>query len=166
MNFKSVSSIWMIFACLVMSGCSKIPGKLISPTIKIEPSIAENKEVFILKFHAGIHNENSDIALMHVKGAVVFYDTEDKNAKIMALPFELPVILPFETGVIEINRSYSENEIMPLVTLLGSDREKLINEKGIERSLMDDKKVSLEIAEYRKENVLEVLKRKPNEKNR
>jgi len=166
MKFFTMLTVWMLSACLIFSGCAKIPDKLLSPTIKIEPMIKDNKEVYNLKLNAGIQNDNSDTALMDVRGAVVLYDPASKETQRITFQFEIPLILPFETGVIEIQNVYSENEIMPIVILLGSDKEKLINDKGMERSILDDKKVKLDISGYKKESILDILKRKPDEKNR
>ena len=166
MKFFTMLTVWMLSACLIFSGCAKIPDKLLSPTIKIEPMIKDNKEVYNLKLNAGIQNDNSDIALRDVRGAVVLYDPASKETQRITFQFEIPLILPFETGVIEIQNVYSENEIMPIVILLGSDKEKLINDKGMERSILDDKKVKLDISGYKKESILDILKRKPDEKNR
>ena len=165
MTIKFHSLLGILSACLILFGCAKIPDKLLSPTIKIEPEIKDNREVYNLKLNAGILNDNSDIALMDVKGAVVLTAPEEREGQKISFAFEIPVILPFETGVIEIQRVYPENEIMPIVLLLGSDKEKLINEKGLERSLMDDKSVRLEISGCKKESILTILKRKPDEKN-
>ena len=165
LKFHTMLTTGILSACLIFLGCAKIPDKLLSPTIKIEPVIKDNKEVYNLKLNAGILNDNSDIALMDVRGAVVLYDPASKETQRITFPFEIPMILPFETGVIEIQKVYSENEIMPIVTLLGSDKEKLINDKGMERSILDDKKVKLDISGYKKESILDILKRKPDEKN-
>src|SRR5208337_4253465 len=144
MKFNTLIIIWTLTAGIIFTGCIKIPDKLMTPTIKIEPIIKDNKEFYSMKLSAGISNENSDIVLMDVKGVVVFYDQNGESQRII-LPFKLSAIFPFETGMIEINKVYSESEIMPLVILLGSDKEKILNEKGMERSLLDDKKATLEI---------------------
>ena len=164
MNINSRVILILLCAFLIMAGCTKIPEKLMSATVRIEQTIKDNKELYSLKLNGGIQNENSDIALMNVRGTIVFYNSGSGNATIMALPFTLPAVLPFETGVVEITKTYSENEIMPLVTLLGSDKEKLITDKGLERTLSDDKKVRLEISGYKKEKILDLIERKVNEK--
>lgn len=148
----------------ILTGCAKIPEKLDSPMLRVEPVISENKELFNLKLNTGIQNENGDTALVTIKGTIVFIDPQNKNARVFSLPFELPIILPLDMGIIEIDKNFSENEIMPLVTLLGSDREKLMRDKMIERSFPDDRNIKLELKEYRKEKILDILRGKINEK--
>ena len=164
MHFNKAAMCALLSACLLAAGCAKIPDKLISPIVKIEQAIKDNTEHYILRFNAGIQNENSSTALMNVTGAVSFVDP-DGSTMIMSIPFELPVILPLETGIIELTKTYPENEIMPLVILLGSDKEKLLKDKGVERSFFDDKIVKLEISGYKKDDIRDVLKDKLNEKN-
>jgi len=84
---------------------------------------------------------------------------------VMTLPFVVPVILPFDTGLIDIEKTFAENEIMPLVKLLGSDREKLQSEKLLERTFMDDSTIGFEINGYAKKDIIDLLKERLNEKN-
>ena len=152
----------VLMGALVLSGCAKMPEKLVSPTMKIEPVVKDNKELYKLMVSTGIQNENSDTAFVDMKGSVVFLDGK---TRVLAIPFTLPVILPFDTGIIEAEKTYTESEIMPLVTLFGSDKEKLMNEKVLERSFIDEKNITFELTEYGKKNILDLLKDKVNEKN-
>jgi hypothetical protein len=147
---------------LVCIGCAKMPEKLVSPTLKIEPVVQENKELFKLSLNTGIQNENSDTAFINMKGLIVF---NDAGTRVLTVPFNLPIVLPFDTGIIEAEKTYTESEIMPLVLLLGSDKEKLLGEKVLERSFIDEKNISLELTGCEKKNILMVLKEKLNEKN-
>ncbi len=160
MKFKISVALWTLIAGIFFIGCIKVPDKLTSPTIKIEPVIKNNKEFYTMRLSAGISNENSDVVLMDVKGAVIFHDPNIEGQRI-SLPFELSAIFPFETGALEITKVYSETDIMPLLALLGTDKEKIVNNKGMERSLLDDRKVMLEITGYKKVNVLDALKKGP-----
>jgi hypothetical protein len=165
MKIHTTIAVCVLASLVFMTGCAKVPDKLVSPTLKIEMVVADNKEVFKLTLSTGIQNENSDVALTALKGRIVFYDSGKKGAPVMSLPFELPVILPFETGIIEIEKTYTENEIMPLVMAMGSDKEKLLADRGLERTFMDDKGIGLELISYNKEDILDILKGKLNEKN-
>ncbi|MBN2160641.1 MAG: hypothetical protein JW807_14730 [Spirochaetes bacterium] len=160
-----VTVISIMASCVIELSCAKLPEKLISPTLKIETSVKDNKEAYKLMLSTGLHNENSDTALVDVKGNIVFTDPADSGGRVLSFPFELPVILPFDTGIIEIEKLFSEEEIMPLVNLMGADKEKLQNDGGLERSLTDDKNVALELTDYQKKSILDLLKEKVNEKN-
>lgn len=149
-------------SALVCIGCAKIPEKLVSPTLKIDPVVKDNKELYKLMVSTGIQNENNDTAFINMSGLIVF---KDGGNRVMTVPFNLPIVLPFDTGIIEAEKTCTESEIMPLVVLLGSDKEKLLNEKGLERSFIDEKIIGLELAGYEKKSILNVLKEKVNEKN-
>lgn len=152
----------LIVIAVNLTGCAKVPDKLITPTLSIE---TKGGEEYTLSLSAGIQNENSDIAFLDVKGNVVFYDPDSSGATVLAVPFELPVILPFDTGIIEVQKAYSEKDIMPLVTLMGSDREKLLIEKSMERTFIEKNKIGLELSGYQKKKILDLLKEKIHEKN-
>jgi len=152
----------VMMGTLVIIGCAKMPEKLLSPTMKIEPVVQDNKELYKLMVSTGIQNENSDTAFVDIKGSILFLDGK---TRVLAVPFTLPVIFPFDTGIIEAEKTYTESEIMPLVVLFGSDKEKLMNEKVLERSFIDEKNITFELAEYEKKNILDVLKEKVNENN-
>jgi hypothetical protein len=147
---------------LIFIGCAKIPDKLVTPTLKIESVVQDNREMYKMMLSSGIQNENSAVALINVKGTIFF---SDAGTRILTLPFTIPVVLPFDTGIIEVEKVYTENEIMPLVTLLGSDKEKLEKDRGIERSFMEDKNIGFELTGYEKKNILDILRDKLNEKN-
>lgn len=161
-----VAVIVIMASGVILAGCAKLPDKLVSPTLKIESAVKDNKEAYKLMLSTGLQNENSDTALLNVKGNIVFSDNESSGTSILSIPFEIPVILPFDTGIIEIEKFYTEAEIMPLVNIMGADKEKLQTEKGLERSLTDDKNVALELKDYQKKDILDLLKEKVNEKNK
>jgi hypothetical protein len=147
---------------LIFIGCAKMPDKLVTPALKIETVMKDNREMYKMMLSAGIQNENSDVVLLNVKGTIFF---SEAGSRILMLPFTIPVVLPFDTGIIEIEKVYTENEIMPLAALLGSDKEKLQKEKVIERSFVDDKNIGFELTGYEKKNILNILRDKLNEKN-
>ncbi len=159
------SSAVVLAVCLAATGCAKIPEKLVSPTLKIEPAVVDNKDAYRLTLNTGLQNENNSTALLDVKGSVYFRDAGSKTVRVLTLPFEVPVILPFDIGLIDIEKTFSENEIMPLVKMLGSDRERLQSEKVLERTFMDDTGIGYEITGYTKKDIIDLLKERLNEKN-
>jgi hypothetical protein len=156
----------VVAVCLTAIGCARLPEKLVSPTLKIETTIVDNKEAYRLTLNTGLQNENNGTALLNVKGIVFFRDSASKSPRVMTLPFEVPVILPFDTGLVDIEKTFSGNEIMPLLNLLGSDREKMQAEKTLERSFMDDGTVGFEITAYDKKDIIKLLEDSLNEKNK
>ncbi|TFH43861.1 MAG: hypothetical protein E4G96_00040 [Chrysiogenales bacterium] len=157
--------ITVLVIAMVFAGCVKDPDKLITPILSIEPALKDNRQVYTLSLSAGLQNENSDVAFLDMKGNIVFIDPMKSNSRVLIVPFALPLILPFDTGIIEVEKSYTDEEIMPLVLLMGSDREKLLNERSMERTFIDKKKIGLELTGYHKKSILDLLKDKLNEKN-
>ena len=154
----------VIALALGAGACAKMPEKLISPMLKIEPVVKDGKEAYRVMVSAGIQNENGDTAFLNVKGSVGFRNPENGTG-VMTLPFTIPVILPFDTGVIEIDKTMEEPAVMPLVHLLGADKEKLNAEKGLERTSLDEKTVVLAIEHCEKKNILKLLRERGNEKH-
>jgi hypothetical protein len=162
-GFRAV--IVILSSCLIVTGCAKLPDKLVTPTLKIETAMKDNQPVYKLLVNTGIQNENSDTALINVKGNIFFLDAGKAEKKVMTIPFELPIILPFDTGIIELEKTYTEKEIEPLLALMGSNKDKLQSDKNLERSFVDDKNIGFELTAYGKKNILDVLREKVNEKN-
>jgi hypothetical protein len=159
---RGTAMVGLMVIALYLTGCAKVPDTLITPNLSIE---TRNGEEYTLSLSAGLQNENSDIAFLNMKGDVIFYDPDRSGDTVLAVPFELPVVLPFDTGIIEVQKTYSEKEIMPLVNLMGSDREKLLSEKILERTFIEKNKIGLELSEYQKKKILDLLKDKIHEKN-
>ncbi len=144
----------------VITGCAKVPDEVLSPSIRVESTVTEDREVYTLNFSGGIPNENKDVVLSNVKGDVVLFDPAQKNGRSVRLSFEIPVILPFDTGIIDIHRDFSEKEILSLVDILNIDREEFFENRGIDNLYIDEKNIVLDDLDYRKENIITVLKRK------
>jgi hypothetical protein len=154
----------VLAVCLAATGCAKLPGKLVSPALKIEPAVVNNTEAYRLILNTGLKNENSNTALLDVKGIVFFLKDGSKSDRVLTLPFVVPVILPFDTGLIDIEKTFTEKEIVPLVKLLGSDMEKLKSEKVLDHMFMEDKSIGFEITGYAKKDIIDLLKEHVNEK--
>lgn len=172
--------IFLIASMMFISGCIKMPEEFQSPSLKIDIIIDKNTELFSLKFSAGVKNENSDVAFLRFKGKVKFVEgkesggfiskiirilTSGNNKPVMELPFEIPEILPFGIGIIDIEKKFKEEEIMPLVDLLDINREEMVKNKGIEGLYVNEKNIELQVDSYDKECIISLLQGKINEKN-
>jgi len=139
-------------------GCAKTPEKIVSPSIKIDINIVENKEVYILSFSGGIRNENNDVAFEKVKGEVRLIDGDGRA--VCAIPFEVPVILPLDTGVLDLRIDKNETEIGPILSLLNVNRETLQEERTSSGNFIDEKNIELDDLIYKKRDVVELLEEK------
>lgn len=160
--------------------CAKVPEKFQSPSVKIDLSIEDNKEVYLLKFSAGIKNENNDIVIKNFKAKALVVEAEknpglitkflhklsiSKNKVLLDLPVDVSVILPFEAAVIDIEQKLSDEEINPILTLLEINKEELLKNRTISGKYFEERNIELDILDYGKEDIIKLLKRKVNEKN-
>ncbi len=152
--------IWIGLILLVMAGCAKVPDEVLSPSLRVESTVTEGREVYTLNLSGGIQNENKDIVLSDVAGTIVLFDPDQKGGQSFRLPFEIPAILPFDTGIIDIRKEYSEKEIMELVDVLDIEREEFYANRGIENLYVNERNIRIDDLEYDKENIIRVLKRK------
>ncbi len=163
---KKYLSVFIIFtAILFMPGCNKIPEKIQSPSIKIDLTENDNGKKYTVRFSGGIKNENSDTAFIGYKGNVVLADPSKDDKAVDSLSFSFPVILPFDSGIINIKAERSEEEVMQILELLNLSREKLIAEKSVERFNIDEKFIKLDTVTYKTRGIVKLLKDRLNEKN-
>jgi len=140
-------------------GCAKAPERIDSPGLKIDFLTEDNKETFALRFSGGIKNVNTDSAFTDFKGQAVFLDPE-KGGPVRVLDFTIPVVLPFDSSIIDVKAVLKQEEIMPLVKLLGIDIEKLKKEKSVEKFDIDERNIGLRNISFNKKCIIDLLKDK------
>lgn len=156
MKFNLVLSLLLVFTA---AGCSKTPEKFFSPVVRVDVLLEDNREVFLLRFTAGLKNENSSIAFTDVKGMISFYDDKAKQ-ELAAIPFEMKTILPFDTGIIETEKKFSEKDIMKIVDLFGLSREDLLKNKTATSMFVDEKNARISSLSFGKESIVKLLQEK------
>ncbi|HOQ12780.1 MAG: hypothetical protein BWY23_01274 [Spirochaetes bacterium ADurb.Bin218] len=148
---------YLIFSGLLLfTACSKTPESILSPSIKIQLDKATGS--YILLFTAGIKNENDSVVFSNFNGKVKIIDNNKRQ--IISIPFELPVILPFETGIIKNTVTLSESEANEISKFLNIDLNLLNPESEEGTKFLDDSNVSLEIKGFEKEDIIKFLKKK------
>ncbi len=145
------------FLALIGSGCTKMPDTLMSPAAKIDIETQGDREVFIFKMNAGLRNENGDTALLNVKGTVRLLDAGNASKILAEMPFEAPVILPYETAIIDVEKEFTENEIRPVANLLGGGIDEIIKNRGVDNAPLDEKSVKLDIKSYDRRDIVKLL---------
>jgi hypothetical protein len=171
----------VVLASTLFAGCAKVPDTLHSPTVKISIDIVDNKEVYTLKFTGGIKNENSGYVLKNIRGTVVFKEAEKSSGLfsrikklvpfigqpgVSAIPFEIGIIPPFEMGIIDFEKGFTEKEIIPLADLLMINRDDLVKNRVADDVNVDNKNLSLSIDSFSKVNILNLLKEKVHEQKK
>jgi hypothetical protein len=162
---KNLLTILLLATVLVFSSCAKSPEGIKSPGLKIEAVTENDQEKFKLRISGGIKNDNPHTALLDFSGTLSFIDPSDGGKVVESIPFKLPVILPFDSAVIDVTVSKSEKELEPLMKLLKINREELKKNKSVERFNVLNSLVKLESVSYKTREIIKLLKEKINEKN-
>jgi hypothetical protein len=164
-NMKNLLTILSLITVLVLSSCAKSPEGVESPSIKIEALTENEQETFKLRVSGGIKNENSHTALLDYTGKLNFIDPSDGGKVVESIPFKLPVILPFDSAVIDETVSRSEKDLEPLMKLLKINREELIKNRSVEKFNILNSLVKIDSVSYKTKEIIKLLKEKINEKN-
>lgn len=162
---KYLLTILLPVMMLAFSSCAKSPEGVQSPGIKIETVTEKDQHTFRLKVSGGIKNENSGTALLDFTGKLNFIDPLNDRKVVESIPFKLPVILPFDSAVIDETVSKSEKELEPLMKLLKINKEELIKEGSVEKFNIRNSFIKLDSVSYQTKDVIKLLKEKLNEKN-
>ena len=148
---------------LIITGCIKKPDKLMSPAARIDITIEDNKEVYNLTVTAGVLNENNSTAIIDYSADLILKDAGSAN--IAQFSVKTKSILPFEKYYIDASKKLNEQEAMKIVDALSLNREELIKSKTASTLFIDDKNISLSGISYKTSDIVDLLKRKTNEKN-
>ncbi|PKL38007.1 MAG: hypothetical protein CVV44_12625 [Spirochaetae bacterium HGW-Spirochaetae-1] len=150
-----------LFALVVLffTGCTVKPENVASPSVKIDFAIQDNKEVYTVHFSGGIRNENNSVAFLNMKGTIRLIDPETKKA-VDSFPFEVPVILPFDTGILDLQVVRTDAEIGPLLDLLKINREQLVSEGSSSGNFIEENDLVLTDLGYEKKNIITLLQEK------
>jgi hypothetical protein len=145
-------------AVLIFSSCAKIPQEIVSPAISVKAVKGEKAEMVNLNFTGGLKNENDSTVFLNVKGEIAVMDSSENI--LLTVPFELPSVLPFETGIIQKEISATREEITPLLKESGIDTEKFFKNYGSENFFPDDNKIVLKKLSLEKKGIVEILEGK------
>jgi hypothetical protein len=157
--FSSWKKIVLLSAAVLMfSSCAKIPQEVVSPAISVKAVKGEEAGMVNLNFTGGLKNINDSTVFLNVKGEIAVMDSSENI--VLTVPFELPSVLPFETGIIQEEISATQDEITPLLKDSGIDTEKFFKNYGSENFFPDDNKVILKILSLEKKGIVEILEGK------
>lgn len=148
----------VLLIALTTWGCAKVPEAVQTPGVKVDFTIMDNREVYIVSFSGGIPNDNGEIALTDVSGTIEILASD--GDKIDAYDFSIPKILPFDIGIIDLRFNRTEQEIEPLLALLNITREELVEGVKSGGTILDEENVRLTNFTCTKKDIIELLKEK------
>jgi len=159
-NYMKYRIVFLLISTLLLfAGCVKAPESVTRAMMKIDLSIVENKEVYSITFAGLLENVNNDTAFLDVKGTVELFDPA-VGKTVESFDFTLPEVLPFGEGEILVKKIRTEKEITPLLELFEVEKEKLVSGESGPGMNIDQKNIRFKNLEYRKENIITLLKEK------
>lgn len=145
-------------AAMFLSSCAKIPEEVVSPALSLKPVSGDESGMVSINFTGGIKNANDSTVFLNVKGEVAVMDNAKKI--LLKIPFSLPSILPFETGIIQTEISIKSGEVLPLFAEFGVDADNFFTGKEPQNFFPDDEKVVLKNLSLEKKGIVEILESK------
>ncbi len=145
-------------AVMFVSSCAKVPEEVISPALSLKPLSGDESGMVSINFTGGLKNTNDSTVFLNVKGEVAVMD----NAKniLLKIPFGLPSILPFETGIIQTEISMKSGDVIPLLAEFDVDADTFFAGKEPQNLFPDDKKIVLNDLSLEKKCIIEILEGK------
>lgn len=153
-----LKAVFFIAAAMLFSSCAKVPQEIISPSISLKAGNSDEAGMVSLNFTGSLKNENDSTVFLNVKGEVAVLDS--KNNPLLHIPFDLPSILPFETGIIQVRMEKNRSDLEPLMRELAIDFDTLVKKGEPENRFPDEKMIVLKNLSLEKKGIAEILKGK------
>lgn len=152
---KSYPGIMLLAAAILcFTSCAKTPERVLSPSVKAEVARVAEKS-WSIYFTGGIKNENDGTAFINVEGVALL--VSDSGEKLVSIPFKIPVLLPFETGIIKEKIDIKGDTADKVFTMLSISAEKLGTPEEPGNRLLEDKNVKLDSINFKKKDIVKLL---------
>jgi len=159
-----VKSSWRMFFFLIIGfflfSCAPAPEKLLSPSLSLESVDEVGGDAYRFVFSAGLRNENGMTAFTDLSGEVVV--NSESGRILFRIPFDIPVILPFDTALIEKEFTRQGDDAMSLLDAFDVDRERLAAEKRVTGIYIDESRTVLKGFRFSRKNIVSYLKTQPS----
>lgn len=157
-NFLKKELILSLALMFALTACAKKPESPLSPSVKIGVEKKGEDKIFIVNFTCGLKNENDSTAFINAEGVI-----EVKNSSgtvVLNVPFRIPAILPFETGVIQERVELNSDQVTPLLELLSLKKEQLESGEEQGNRFIEDENIVIKKLNLEKKDVIELLRSK------
>jgi hypothetical protein len=146
--------ILLLAAVSLVTSCAKTPERVISPSVKAAVVQGEDKSWSIF-FTGGIKNENDSTAFINIEGNILLIN--DSGDELISIPFKIPAILPFETGVIKEKIDIKGEKAEKLFGMLAVSPDKIGTPDESGNRFLDDKNVKLDSIKFEKKDIVKLL---------
>ena len=158
LNFPEKKPVIILALLLMLTSCAKIPESPLSPSVKINTEKKGEEKIFAVNFTCGLKNENDSTAFINTDGVIEIKN--NAGAAVLSIPFKTPLILPYETGVIQERIELNENQVTPLLDLLVIKKEQLDSGEESGNRFIEDSNISIKKLSLEKKDIIELLRSK------
>jgi hypothetical protein len=156
-NFLRKELILSLALLLALTACAKKPESPLSPSVKIGVEKKGEDQIFIVNFTCGLKNENDSTAFINTEGVI---EVKNNSTVVLSVPFKIPAILPFETGVIQERVELNSDQVSPLLELLSIKKEQFESGEEQGNRFIEDQNIVLKKLNLEKKDVIELLRSK------
>jgi hypothetical protein len=165
LNIYKKELIFLLIVFFGFTACAKKPETPLSPSVKINIEKKGEEKTYAAYFTCGLKNENDSTAFINVEGLIEIKDKN--NTPVLSVPFKIPVILPFETGIVQERIELKADQITPVFNLLSISAEKLDSGEELGNRFIEEKNIAIKKLMLEKKDIIELLRGKlNNEKNK
>jgi len=152
-----IRGILLLAVISLLTSCAKTPERVISPSVKA--AVIQDGDIsWSISFTGGIKNENDSTAFINVEG--VIFLISDTGDTIASIPFKIPAILPFETGVIKEKIDIKGETAEKVFSMLSVSPDKLGTPEEPGNRFLEDKNVKLDSIKFEKKGIVKLLEEK------
>ncbi len=153
-----------LIALFMVLGCSRVPNTLHNPKVYFKADIKDNDVYYTMFVKGIILNESSETVYRNIKGEISI-----RNGSVLAtVPFEIPQLLPFKRLTLNVEKSGTESQMKPLLTLFRVDADRLISGGALSFSEELDLKgenFRFSILSYESDNIIDIIKKGKSDEN-
>jgi len=165
LNILKKELILSLIMLLGITSCAKKPDIPLSPSVKINIEKKGEEKIFTAYFTCGLKNENDSTAFTNVEGIIEIKNKN--NAVVLSIPFKVPAILPFETGIVQERIELKPEHITPLLDLFSINIDKLDSGEEQGNRFIEEQYISIKKIKLEKKDIIELLRSKiANEKTK
>ncbi len=150
----------LLLLALCISGCTKIPDRLYSPTAVIKAELRGSEIFYTVYLKGDIINDQTELVLKKIRGTVAL---KNSDQTVISLPFELPELLPLQKQTINAETGGNEREMAPIFALLRISPDQLRvddQEAYTEEMPLSQKLIAFEITAYESANIFDIIEGK------
>lgn len=146
-----------------MTGCTRVPDRFYNPTAVFKSEIKDNELQYTMFLKGIILNEHPETVLKNIRGTITI---RNKQQDIIALPFEVPQLLPLQKYTVNVEKSGSERDMAQLFALFQINPQQMAageQSASTDEQPVRSESINFEITSYETQNIFDIIKGKKDE---